>query len=135
MEWKQVEIKQKNKKIIKNNLTRDQIIDKLKMLEKYTPRLVVLYGSYSRNQNNSSSDIDILIIWNKMPYNTKTIKDELVSLFNKNVDLVSMLFVKTNKNIQDTQEIDFLDNILVDGIVIIGTNINDLKFSKIIVKD
>lgn len=132
-DWIEVINKPKIKTQTKRELlSKSFIIEKLKLLEKYNPKLVVLYGSYARNEQKESSDIDVLVVWNKLP-DTQEIKQELVKLFNRKVDLVSMLY--KNKSVDFEYDKDFIDNIIVDGIIITGNNKYDILMSNIILKD
>lgn len=117
-----------NKFRMKSN--KNNIINELKLLNKYYPYMVVLFGSTARNTHNSESDIDILIVWNKkVPNNLHDIKKDLELKFNKKVDLISMIF---DGNLIDfDNDNNFIENIICDGIMIIGSNLNDILLSKI----
>ncbi len=67
-----------------------------------------LYGSYARNEANSKSDIDILVVCHGMGLKFFEMTADLEEALNKKVD------IQTHDQIGEN--IDFLENILVDGI-------------------
>ena len=69
-----------------------------------------LYGSYARNEANSKSDIDILVVCHGMGLKFFEMASDLEEALNKKVD------IQTHDQIGEN--IDFLENILVDGIKI-----------------
>ena len=69
-----------------------------------------LYGSYARNEASSKSDIDILVICHGMGLKFFEMNTDLEEALNKKVD------IQTHDQIGEN--IDFLENILVDGIKI-----------------
>ena len=69
-----------------------------------------LYGSYARNEANSKSDIDILVVCHGMGLKFFEMAADLEESLNKKVD------IQTHDQIGEN--IDFLENILVDGIKI-----------------
>jgi len=114
---------------------RQSVINKLKYVSQYNIRSAFLYGSVARGTHNDSSDIDILLIWNKHVPNTipEKIKHELSSLFQRKIDLVSMIYKKQlmlDSDIDDEydQHANFLNNVMSDAIPIYGT-IDDIRFS------
>ena len=73
-----------------------------------------LYGSYARNEANSKSDIDILVVCHGMGLKFFEMTTDLEEALNKKVD------IQTHDQIGEN--IDFLENILVDGIKICRKN-------------
>jgi predicted nucleotidyltransferase len=96
---------------------------------------VFIYGSVAKKTNRASSDVDILIIWNKFLPNTQEIKNELKKKFRKNVDLVSMVY--KGKLVLDESDSGgnetFLNNIFSECVSVIG-DINDIKLSEYVGK-
>jgi uncharacterized protein len=92
-------------------LTRDEILEKLKELKpflanEFSVQEIGLFGSYSENEQNLESDIDILVEFDK-PIGWKffTLEKYLESVFNKKVDLVTKKALKKqlkNKIIKQT---------------------------------
>jgi len=92
-------------------LTRDEILEKLKELKpflakEFSVQEIGLFGSYSENEQNIESDIDILVEFDK-PIGWKffTLEKYLESVFNKKVDLVTKKALKKqlkNKIIKQT---------------------------------
>lgn len=124
----------KNNKALHVKLDKNEVINKLKFLSKYNPHGVYLCGSTARNTHKINSDLDILIIWKKyVPNNIHEIKTEIESLFNKSVDLLSLIYKGKlildidNFKIYDKWMTD-LDNVITDAVPIIG-NIVDIKLS------
>ena len=73
-----------------------------------------LYGSYARNEATTKSDIDLLIVCHGMGLKFFEMASDLEESLNKKVD------IQTHDQIGDN--IDFLENILVDGIKIYRNN-------------
>ena len=69
-----------------------------------------LYGSYARNEATSKSDIDILVVCHGMGLKFFEMTTDLEEALNKKID------IQTHDQIGEN--IDFLENILVDGIKI-----------------
>jgi uncharacterized protein len=61
-------------------------------LKKYNPKLVGIFGSYARNQNTATSDIDILVSFKQTHSLLKLIhmENELSDKLGIKVDLVTM---------------------------------------------
>lgn len=73
-----------------------------------------LYGSYARNEATTKSDIDLLVVCHGMGLKFFEMTADLEEGLNKKVD------IQTHDQIGDN--IDFLENILVDGIKIYRKN-------------
>lgn len=73
-----------------------------------------LFGSYARNEATTKSDIDLLIVCHGMGLKFFEMAADLEESINKKVD------IQTHDQIGDN--IDFLENILVDGIKIYHKN-------------
>ena len=83
--------------------------NKKRLFEKYRLKSLGLFGSYSRNQQNVDSDIDILVDFEE-PIGIEFIDlaEELEKLLNAKVDLVSKKGVKRK----------YLDQITLDVIYV-----------------
>ena len=73
-----------------------------------------LYGSYARNEATTKSDIDLLVVCHGMGLKFFEMASDLEESLNKKVD------IQTHDQIGDN--IDFLENILLDGIKIYRKN-------------
>jgi predicted nucleotidyltransferase len=68
---------------------------KIKLQDKYPIASLALFGSYSRNEQNSNSDIDLLVEFNgKIGSNFIVLADEIEKELGSNVDLVSKNGIK-----------------------------------------
>ena len=104
------------------------------IFEKYNPLSVILYGSYAKNNFNSNSDINIVILWNSKQKNiinssTIDIKQKLEKIFNKKIEILPMLIKKNYYN-----DNYFITSIYSDAIVIYGNNAIDNIFNSEIYK-
>ena len=126
----------KKDKKIKIEVTRDLIIKNEKVteiFEKYKPISSMLFGSYARNTHNSGSNINIIIIWNykqKLIIETATeyIKNELFKLFNKKIEIMSMILKKNDYN----NNSNYITNIYADSHIIYGDHQKDNIFNSMI---
>lgn len=109
--------------------SRKYIIENIRniMLE-YKPYAVYLYGSVSRNEHTINSDIDIMVIWKKIPNNEKldAIHYRLYTFFDKKIDFVNYR-CKNDRVIIEPSTSDFIQNLLQDMICIIKP-INSIYF-------
>lgn len=64
-------------------ITKDQILQRL--LEKYSPRRIILFGSQARGTADSKSDVDILVI-------VQTVEDRFVLMREMTRDLSSLRY-------------------------------------------
>jgi predicted nucleotidyltransferase len=63
--------------------------------KKYSIKVLALFGSYSRNEANNESDIDIMVEFDKpVGVHFIDLADELEGLLHKKVDLVSRKGIK-----------------------------------------
>ncbi len=76
-------------------LTKNKILEKLKelkplLVKEYSVKQIGLFGSYSDNEQNEESDIDILVEFEK-PIGWKffSLEKYLEDIFNRKVDLVT----------------------------------------------
>jgi len=78
----------------------------IEVLKPFNPIYIGLFGSFSRNEENNESDIDILYEFgNKISlFDIIDMKDTLKQRLNKNIDLVSKKYL--NKNIKPQVEKD-----------------------------
>jgi uncharacterized protein len=76
--------------------------------EAYSVEKIGLFGSFVRNENTETSDIDLLVEFSK-PVGLKFIelKDYLESVFNKPVDLVTVNALKPFMKDQVMNEVQF----------------------------
>lgn len=116
-------------------LTKREAIDKLKVLKKYNPHAVFLYGSTANGNNRCDSDIDVLIIWkDHIPDNLMKIKEEMIQLFNRSVDFVSMVHMPHTRHYYDRSEL-FIENVYIEGISVFDGTYKDVIYeSKLIGK-
>ena len=92
-------------------LTKEQILDyiksnKIELMKKYHLTKIGIFGSYVRNEQDSISDIDILVEFGK-PVGIEFIDlaDELEELLKHKVDLVSINGIKPKYLKEIEQEI------------------------------
>jgi predicted nucleotidyltransferase len=132
--------KRSNKEKKTQNIVTQDLITKnekvTEIFEKYKPMSVMLYGSYARNTYNSGSNINIIIIWNykqKLIIETSTekIKNELFQLFNKKIEIMSMILKKNDYN----NNSNYITNIYADSHVIYGDKLKDNIFNSMIFTD
>jgi predicted nucleotidyltransferase len=78
----------------------NEIIAKIKtfkpgLIEKYKISKIGIFGSYSRNEQKSDSDVDILVEFSEpIGLDFSLLADELETILNEKVDLVSRKAVK-----------------------------------------
>lgn len=84
----------------------------LPLLKKHRAEKAILFGSYARNEADSKSDIDLLIIGgeNFMPTDVFCIADELYRSLAKNVDVYELCEINADS--------DFYKTIFTDGVQI-----------------
>lgn len=84
----------------------------LPLLKKYWAEKAILFGSYARNEADSKSDIDLLIIGgeNFLPTDVFCIADELYRSLAKNVDVYELCEINADS--------DFYKTIFTDGVQI-----------------
>lgn len=141
----------KTKKNVTNKknkyFSKETIIEKLKnalCFKVLDIKSVFLFGSVAKNKHTESSDIDIMVIWNKNPSVDviNNLKCDIINLFDgKKIDLISMKYTKKiildiDDDIVSSHEnrIFFIENVYIDAISIIG-NTDDIKFSFYISKN
>jgi predicted nucleotidyltransferase len=87
-----------------------QIINEQKpyLSDAFSVEKIGLFGSFARNENTETSDIDLLVEFNK-PVGLKFIelKEYLESVFNKPVDLVTVNALKPFMKDQVMNEVQF----------------------------
>jgi len=90
-----------------NSIKEILLKNKQRLTEKYGLSVLAIFGSYSRNQQTESSDVDILVEFNK-PIGIEFIDlaEELEVILNLKVDLVSKKGIKAEylKSIQKELE-------------------------------
>jgi len=148
-------VKRKNKKSvekkpsIKIKLTIEDIKNNDKfnnLLNEFRPLTVVLYGSLAIGKNRTTSDIDLMIIWNKKNIPSlevlENIKKSIEEIFDTTVDLVNMVYI--NKQITYVDDIEqeylckdyyYIVNVFNEGVIIYGNeDKNVILFSEKFVK-
>jgi predicted nucleotidyltransferase len=142
-------VKRKNKKSvekkssIKTKLTIEDIKnnDKLNNLfNEFRPLSVILYGSLAIGKNRKTSDIDLMIIWQKKSIPSlevlENIKKSIEEIFVTTVDLVNMIYM--NKQITFIDDIEkeylckdyyYIINVFNEGVIIY----NDYNYDKNII--
>lgn len=108
-----------NKNDLVNSMQLKQIFCKYKNLKG-----VVLYGSVATGKNKATSDIDIMLVWNKYNDIFKDMIDieiQIKKIYNKEIELVSIRY-NEKYNINDTHNnsIDYINNVCNEGIVLYG---------------
>ena len=130
-------VKRKNKKTLKveTSIKTKLIIEDIKnniifinLLNSYNPLSVILYGSLAIGKNRTSSDIDLMFIWNKKNIPSlevlENIKKSIEEIFDTTVDLVNMVYM--NKQITYIDDIEqeylckdyyYIVNVYNEGII------------------
>ncbi len=135
-------VKRKNTKSIKveNSIKIKLTIEDLKnndmfnnLLNEYSPLSVILYGSLAIGKNRTTSDIDLMFIWQKKSIPSlevlQNIKKSIEEIFERKVDLVNMVYM--NKQITFIDDIEkeeeylskdyyYIVNVFNEGVIIYG---------------
>jgi predicted nucleotidyltransferase len=109
-----------------------------KLLNKYSPLSVILYGSLATGKNRISSDIDLMIIWQKKSIPSlevlQNIKKSIEEIFITTVDLVNMVYMNKQITFIDDIEQEYLNkdyyyivNVFNEGVIIYGDYDNNNK--------
>jgi predicted nucleotidyltransferase len=99
-------------------------VDFINLLNKYKPLSVIVYGSTAKGTNKPTSDIDFMIIWKKIinvpsVEELEEIKQNIISIFKKPIDFVSM--VLTTEEVDETNKnYHYMHNVYNEGIVVYG---------------
>ncbi len=152
-------VKRKNSKCkhitntINNNkkLTIEDIKNNIKLnnlLNEYKPLSVILYGSLAIGKNRTSSDIDLMFVWQKKSIPSldvlENIKKSIEEIFERKIDLVNMIYL--NKQITFIDDIEkeqeylckdyyYIVNVFNEGVIIYGNDDkNIILFSEKFVK-
>lgn len=104
-----------------------------KVLIKYKPEYIFIYGSRSRNSHKTNSDVDLMVFW-KYPIfdydKFSFIKNELINELKLNVDFVSMHLTNKLVKVDDMRTICYYENVCLDAKCIyyakVDRNIKDL---------
>ena len=117
--------------ILKKELVIQQIFE---IINPYNPYAVYLYGSTAREKNNENSDVDIFVIWKKIPNNIiiNEIHNKLYRAFNRKVDFVNYQYNGRSIKIDYTSKC-FIQNVISDAVSIIeqdnkGIAIKEIHF-------
>ena len=137
-------VKRKNKKTvkvetsIKTKLTTEDIKNNVifnNLLNEYSPLSVILYGSLAIGKNRTTSDIDLMIVWQKKSIPSlevlENIKKSIEKIFITTVDLVNMIYM--NKQITFIDDIEqeqeylckdyyYIVNVYNEGVIIYGND-------------
>ena len=137
-------VKRKNKKTvkvetsIKTKLTTKDIKNNVifnNLLNEYKPLSVILYGSLAIGKNRTTSDIDLMFIWQKKSIPSlevlENIKKSIEEIFITTVDLVNMVYM--NKQITFIDDIEkeqeylckdyyYIVNVYNEGVIIYGND-------------
>ena len=137
-------VKRKNKKTvkvetsIKTKLTTEDIKNNVifnNLLNEYKPLSVILYGSLAIGKNRTTSDIDLMFIWQKKSIPSlevlENIKKSIEEIFITTVDLVNMVYM--NKQITFIDDIEqeqeylckdyyYIVNVYNEGVIIYGND-------------
>jgi predicted nucleotidyltransferase len=132
----------KNKCIINSTIKTKLTIEDIKnnvifnnLLNEYKPLSVILYGSLAIGKNRTSSDIDLMFIWQKKSIPSlevlQNIKKSIEEIFVTTVDLVNMVYM--NKQITFIDDIEqeqeylckdyyYIVNVFNEGVIIYGND-------------
>jgi len=135
-----------NKKLTADDIKNNVIFNNL--LNNYKPISVILYGSLAIGKNRTTSDIDLMIVWQKKSIPLlevlENIKKSIEEIFDTTVDLVNMIYM--NKQITFIDDIEkeqeyickdyyYIVNVFNEGIIIYGNkDKNIILFSEKFVK-
>ena len=124
-----------NKKLTAEDIKNNVIFNNL--LNEYSPLSVILYGSLAIGKNRTTSDIDLMIVWQKKSIPSlevlENIKKSIEEIFITTVDLVNMIYM--NKQITFIDDVEqeqeqeymckdyyYIVNVFNEGIIIYGNN-------------
>ena len=147
-------VKRKNNKSVKKKpcinkkLTAEDIKNNIKLnnlLNEYSPLSVILYGSLAIGKNRTTSDIDLMIVWQKKSIPSlevlENIKKSIEEIFITTVDLVNMVYMNKHKTFIDdieqylNKDYNYIINVFNEGIIIYGNeDKNIILFSEKSVK-
>ena len=95
--------------------TLEEILSKLsdtlsELKEKYKVRTIGVFGSYAKNSYTESSDVDILVDFEQTPdlFEFIRLKNELASLLQKRVDLVTRKALRKDHEYQILCEVKYV---------------------------
>jgi predicted nucleotidyltransferase len=124
-EWQTVVKKQRvspKEKKVEIMLDKSQVVSQLEILKVYNPVAVFLFGSTAKGTNGVNSDLDIVFIWRKcVPKNAPQIKQQIVKMFGKKVDMINMIYNLNNRCDYPEHTQCFIENMMTEGIKIIGS--------------
>jgi predicted nucleotidyltransferase len=132
----------KNKYIINSTIKTKLTIEDIKsndmfnnLLNVYNPLSVILYGSLATGKNRTTSDIDLMFIWQKKSIPSlevlENIKKSIEEIFERKVDLVNMVYM--NKQITFIDDVEkeqeymckdyyYIVNVYNEGVIIYGND-------------
>jgi len=117
----------------------------INIIKKINPVSFIIFGSYARNCQNISSDIDFMIFFTrsytlKKNFNENIIylKKKLQELFKKKIDLIIMEITNKIKNYDEFNiyhtSNNFIYNVLNEGVNIFGIEYKNIILESIIYK-
>lgn len=136
-----LQLKEKKKSVekktsIKTKLRTEDIKNNIifnNLLNEYNPLSVILYGSLAIGKNRTTSDIDLMFIWQKKSIPSlevlENIKKSIEEIFQRKIDLVNMLYMNKQitfiDNIEKEQEYlcrdyYYIVNVFNEGVIIYG---------------
>ena len=120
-----------NKKLTIEDIKNNDMFKNL--LNEFSPLSVILYGSLAIGKNKTTSDIDLMFIWQKKSIPSlevlQNIKKSIEEIFERKVDLVNMVYM--NKQITFIDDIEeeylckdyyYIVNIFNEGVIIYGND-------------
>ena len=136
-EWISIPIKKKkilNKVKEIYNPTFDELKSGIvKVLQKYNPFAIFLYGSRARGNNNIESDADIMVIWTNYPSNLEFIKEEIMNVINIKIDFVNLVYKEKRKvDVNKLNDIEYYNNVITEAVNIYTISPNKVYLEDII---
>ena len=125
-----------NKKLTADDIKNNVIFNNL--LNEYSPLSVILYGSLAIGKNRTTSDIDLMIVWQKKSIPSlevlENIKKSIEKIFITTVDLVNMVYMNKQITFIDDTEQEYMCkdyyyivNVFNEGVIIYGDYDNNNK--------
>jgi predicted nucleotidyltransferase len=130
----------KNKYIINSTIKTKLTIEDIKsndmfnnLLNVYNPLSVILYGSLATGKNRTTSDIDLMFIWQNKSIPSlevlENIKKSIEEIFERKVDLVNMVYMNKQITFIDDIEQEYLSkdyyyivNVYNESVIIYGND-------------
>lgn len=141
-EYQKVMYKKRNhsKKKVHKRLNREIVIQSLFDIlinsdQIPVPYYACLVGSVARNTHRDNSDVDVICIWKQTPsfHILEETKKIMENTFGTTVDFIIMQYVGSLVK-HNEREQSFYENDLSDAVTVIGNNVEDILFSKLVYK-